>query len=118
HDRQRGGRTYRKIKETVRAAQGPRTGGSREVRLNVTLHCCLTSLNVETIEALVEEWRAEPVRGIVFDFYTPVRGLEESLWMGWERRERAIERLLAAKDRWGDFIRVPRGLFKAMRRKE
>lgn len=108
HDLQRGARTYAKIKRNVRAA------GERG--LNVALHCCLTSLNIDAIEPLVAEWRAEPVRGIVFDFYTPVEGLDDALWPGWERREGAIDRLLALKRRHGDFIRVPRAVLRAMRR--
>jgi MoaA/NifB/PqqE/SkfB family radical SAM enzyme len=109
HDRQRGGKTYATIRETVRAAGG---------RLNVSLHCCLTALNLDAIEPLVAEWRREPVRGIVFDFYTPVRGLDDALWPGWEARERAVERLLALKRRHGAFIRVPRSVLRAMRRRE
>jgi MoaA/NifB/PqqE/SkfB family radical SAM enzyme len=107
HDRQRGARTYAKIRENVRRAPAG---------LNVVLHCCLTALNVDSIEDLLEEWRHEPIRGIVFDFYTPVAGLDDALWMGWERRDRAIARLLAAKRRHGDFLRVPRGVLRAMRR--
>lgn len=108
HDRQRGARTYRKIRENVRAAGG---------RNNIVLHCCLTSINLGCIEDLLAEWRAEPIRGIVFDFYTPVAGLDDALWMGWERREEAISRLLAAKARYGDFLRVPRSVLRAMRRR-
>jgi MoaA/NifB/PqqE/SkfB family radical SAM enzyme len=107
HDRQRGARTYGRIKENVRRA-GPRA--------NVVLHCCLTTINADCIEALLEEWRPEPIRGVVFDFYTPVEGLDDALWMGWEARERAVERLLAAKRRHGDFLRVPRAVLRAMRR--
>src|SRR5438128_3953627 len=46
HERQRGARTYGKIKANVRAAAP---------RLNVALHCCLTSVNVDCIEDFLDE---------------------------------------------------------------
>lgn len=83
--RQRKG-IYRRIKENVLAFAPRRVGVS----------CCITSQNAHCIERLVEEW--EPFAWtFTFDFYTPMEGRDDPLWVAWPERDRIIERLQAIR---------------------
>jgi sulfatase maturation enzyme AslB (radical SAM superfamily) len=84
--------------------------------LDVTIACCITSRNADTIEQLVKEWDAVPGVGhMVFDFYTPIETIEEPLWPGWEARDRTLDVLLALKELYGDFIITPARVFRLMK---
>lgn len=75
--------------------------------LHVVGTMCVTSLNVDTIEEVLEDWRPH-LRGFMFDFYTPIEGLSDNLWIGWKRRDALIEKLLRLKrEKYGDFIDMP-----------
>ena len=72
--------------------------------LNVKGAMCVTSLNVDTFEEVLEDWRPH-LKGMMFDFYTPIEGLPDDLWIGWERRDAMLDRLLELKrSKYGDFI--------------
>ena len=65
---------------------------------------CVTSLNVDTIEEVLEDWRPH-LKGIMFDFYTPIEGLSDDLWIGWEKRDAVLKKLAQLKkEKYGDFI--------------
>lgn len=89
---------------------------SRE-NLHVTAAMCVTSLNVETIEEVLEDWNSTThVKGMMFDFYTPIEGLDDELWIGWERRDAVLDRLLELKrKRYGDFIAMPERVIDLMK---
>ncbi len=75
--------------------------------LHVTGAMCITSINVDTIEEVLEDWRAH-LRGMMFDFYTPIEGLSDDLWIGWERRDAVIRKIRRLKEeKYGDFIAMP-----------
>lgn len=71
--------------------------------LNVKGAMCVTSLNVDTVEEVIEEWRPH-LKAIMFDFYTPIEGLPDDLWIGWKRRDRVLDQLRDLKQKYGDFI--------------
>lgn len=77
---------YRRIKQHVAAAR----------RERVTISCCLTRQNAHSIESLIEEW-TPLAGGFTFDFYTPMSGADDPLWIPWDMRDRIIERLLALR---------------------
>src|SRR5689334_6991456 len=68
---------YQKIKENV----------LRHQDLRIQISCVITSLTVDCIEDLVAEWGPLARGGIIFDFFTPVNKLDESLWLDWDRRD-------------------------------
>ncbi|NTV50570.1 MAG: radical SAM protein [Geobacteraceae bacterium] len=73
--------------------------------LKITIAYCITSENVTEISASLEEWSSNPkVRNIVFSFFTPVRGVDDSLWLEWEGKDQILEFLIEMKSLYGDFI--------------
>ena len=81
---------YQKIKENVR----------KHPDLRIQISCVITSLTVDCIEDLVEEWGPLASDGIIFDFFTPVNKLDESLWLDWPERDRVLDRLFELKRRY------------------
>ena len=75
--------------------------------LHVTGAMCITTLNMETIEQVLEDWRPH-LKGMMFDFYTPIEGLPDTLWMGWEKRDALVGQIRRLKrEKYGDFISMP-----------
>lgn len=72
--------------------------------VHVNIACVLNKLNHYCIEDLVKEWEKTKVRGIVFDFYTPVEGAADELWLNWEERDILVQKILNLKKRYGSFI--------------
>jgi MoaA/NifB/PqqE/SkfB family radical SAM enzyme len=84
--------------------------------LDITIATCITRDNMDSIETLVKEWNEiEGVSHMVFDFYTPIEGIDHDLWMGWEERDRMIDVLLALKEIYRGFITTPERVFRLMR---
>jgi len=84
--------------------------------LHVTGAMCVTSINVDTIEEVVHDWATTThLKGIMFDFYTPIEGLSEDLWIGWERRDAVLEQLKELKKKYGDFIAMPDRVLELMK---
>lgn len=76
---------------------------------------CVTSLNVDTIEEVLEEWRPH-LKGIMFDFYTPIEGLSDDLWIGWEKRDATLDLLARLKrEKYGDFIAMEDRVIELMK---
>ena len=83
--------------------------------LNIALACCLNRKNVHCIAELVGEWReVGVVRHILFDFYTPVRGKDDPLWLTFSERDNVLRTLKILKKRHGDFIGGPPATFDLM----
>jgi len=86
---------YDTIKQTIERSEG----------LKITIACCITRENCTEISASLEEWNGNPkVRNMVFSFFTPVRGLDDSLWLGWDEKDRVLDLLIEKKKLYGDFI--------------
>lgn len=86
---------YETIQQTVAASEG----------LKITIAYCITRDNSSEISTSLEEWSRNPkVRNMVFSFITPVRGLDDALWLGWEEKDRILELLIEKKELYGDFI--------------
>ena len=85
------------------------------VDLDVVIAFCVTRLNYECIEEMVKEWRHTSVKGIVFEFYTPMKGEGDELWLNWDERDRVIDQLQALKKVYGRFIQVSDRIYRLMR---
>ena len=96
HDRMRNSPgLFDRIKYTIEQSEG----------LKITIAYCITSENFSEIAESLEDWQANPkVRNLVFSFFTPVRGLDDSLWLGWAEKDRIIDLLIEKKKQYGDFI--------------
>ena len=78
---------YQKIKQNVIS----------HPELNIQISCVLTSITRDCVEDLLKEWGPIARGGIIFDFFTPVTGLDEALWLDWPTRDRLIDRILSLK---------------------
>jgi MoaA/NifB/PqqE/SkfB family radical SAM enzyme len=100
--RQRKG-IYRQIKNNV-LARGPG---------RVTVSYCITRHNAHCIERVVEEW-APLASGFTFDFYTPMEGKNDPLWIAWQERDAIIDRLLALRRAYPDGLKVTEPALRLM----
>lgn len=83
------------VKKTIAQSNG----------LKITIAYCITPHNCDDIKASLDDWSRNPkVRNMVFSFYTPVQGLDDAFWPGWDQRDRILDRLTALKETYGDFI--------------
>jgi len=107
HERIRVKNCYDRIKRNISDSGVP-----------VTLSMAISAFNADAIEETVEEWRHVPnVKNWTFDFFTPIRGLklDAEQWMGFEERDRIVERLVALKRRHPDLIATTEEALRLMR---
>lgn len=108
HDAIRGQGCYDRIRRNV--------SDPRYAALQIAIACCLNRDNIGCVRDLVREWREVPhVRHILFDFFTPIRGAKEELWIPFAERDRALDLLEELKREFGDFIGGPPRTFDLMR---
>ena len=90
HDKTRGEGSYNKLKANIMSAAGR--------GLKITLACCITNLNKGCLDELIEEWY--PVGHVckfLFDFFTPIKGVDDSLWVPFKERDEILNKLIAYK---------------------
>jgi len=85
--------------------------------VHVNIACVLNKDNYYCIEDLIKEWKNTKIQGINFDFYTPIKGIEEDLWLNWEERDKIIDKLLELKKIFGNFILNSEPILKLMKSK-
>lgn len=98
---------YQKIKDNVK----------KHAELRIQISCVLTSITKDCIEDLVAEWGPLVRGGIIFDFFTPVKNLDESLWLDWDERDRLIDKILMLKKRYPGYINMLDSTLELMRSK-
>lgn len=110
HDEIRGKGSYARLKKNV---DDPANLGK-----HIRLACCLNQLNKNYIEAILEEWHSSPyVKEILFDFFTPVGGDSDDLWIPFDERDRIIDKIIDLKrNRYGRFIGAPETTYLLMKR--
>jgi MoaA/NifB/PqqE/SkfB family radical SAM enzyme len=96
--------TYQRIKENA----------SRPHR-KVVVAFCVNRGNYTCIEAMLSEWSHTPIQGIVFEFYTPMKGEDDRLWLNFEERDRVIDLLISLKKSYGEFIHVSDRILRMMK---
>ncbi len=108
HDAIRGAGCFAKIKKNL--------DDSRCEGLKIAIACCLHRGNVDCIESLVAEWSAHNyVRHILFDFFTPMRGVRDDLWLTLGERDDVLDKLEGVKKNYGSFIGSPPATFSLMK---
>lgn len=107
HDSIRGDGCYTRIKRNI--------SDVRNSNLKIALACCLNRRNIACVEDLVGEWLEVPnVHHILFDFFTPIRGVKEDMGLSFRERDEAIALLKSLKERHGAFLGGPPGQFDLM----
>ena len=99
----RGLKIYDKVKEHANRSD-----------INVNIACNLNKKNHHCIEDLLKEWKKTKIKGINFNFYTPIKGIEDDLWLSWEERDEIIKRLLKLRKIYGNFLMNPEPVLKLM----
>ncbi|MEJ2723550.1 MAG: radical SAM protein [Deltaproteobacteria bacterium] len=83
--------------------------------VGVVIAFCVTRLNHECIEAMLEEWVKTSVLGIVFEFYTPMKNEGDELWLNWQERDQVIDKIIALRKRYGRFIWITDRIYRLMK---
>lgn len=106
HDQLRGRRgSYARALRNVR-----RRGPNR-----VTVAYCVSRPNVGCIERVTRDWYAAGADHITFDFYTPLDGIDDALWLPPAERDRVIDVLVALRRIYGEFFIIPERVLELMR---
>ncbi|HEV8322788.1 MAG TPA: radical SAM protein [Myxococcota bacterium] len=87
----------------------------RSKHLGITITYCINRENVRCIEKVVKEWYEAGAKHVTFDFFTPVEGLDDGLWLDFAERDRVIDKLIALRRVYGDFFVLPERAFRLMR---
>jgi MoaA/NifB/PqqE/SkfB family radical SAM enzyme len=95
---------YQKIKKNV-----------DRPHLDVVIAFCVTRLNYHCIEEMLKEWSHTSVKGIVFEFYTPMKGEGDELWLDWDERDRIIDHIMALRKTYGEFIWISDRIYRLMK---
>jgi len=96
---------YRRIQDNV----------AKSKHLGISVAYCINRENARCIESVVKEWYEAGAKHITFDFFTPVEGLDDRLWLDYAERDRVIDKLLALRRLYGDFFVLPARAFELMR---
>lgn len=95
---------YQKVKENVNRSD-----------LDIVIAFCVTRLNYKCIDKMIEEWAETAIKGIVFEFYTPMRGENSNLCLTWQERDSIIDHLLSLRKTYGDFIWISDRIYELMK---
>ncbi len=93
HNEIRGAKVYRTIKDNVIKHSG----------LNIYLAMVLNRINYGHIEEMIEEWKETGIKGMQFDFYTPLKE-NDPLWLNWSEKEKIIQKIRDLKKKYSSFI--------------
>jgi len=104
YEKIRGENIYEKVKKNADRDNIP-----------VFIKCVLNKQNYGCAEEMLKEWKKTKVRGITFDFYTPIKGIKEALWLNQKERDKVLDKLLELKKIYGDFISNSEKVLKAMK---
>lgn len=96
---------YQKIKQNV----------IDHPELSIQISCVLTSITKDCVEDLIKEWGPLAHGGIIFDFFTPVTGLDEALWLDWPTRDALIDQILELKKKYPGFVNMMDSTIELMR---
>ncbi|HLV33048.1 MAG TPA: radical SAM protein [Chitinispirillaceae bacterium] len=100
----RGTGVYDKVKDNA---------DRNDIRINVA--CVLNRLNGDCVESFLKEWKNTHIQGISFSFYTPQRGVDDSLYLNDVQKDKIIDRILILKKEYGNFILNSRSILKLMK---
>jgi MoaA/NifB/PqqE/SkfB family radical SAM enzyme len=84
-------------------------------QLGITIAYCITRENAHCLETVVKDWYEAGAAHITFDFFTPIEGLDDDMWLSYAERDRVIDKLVALRRLYGDFFVIPERVFRLMR---
>lgn len=93
---------YEKIRGVGNYEKAKNNANRDDIHVNIA--CVLNKQNYYCIEDLLAEWRQTKIKGVNFDFYTPIAGIQDDLWLNWEERDAVILELIELKKKYGNFI--------------
>lgn len=99
----RGKGAYDRVKENIINSNG-----------KIFLATVLNAKNYVCIEKIVKEWTNTNVKGINFDFYTPLRK-DDKLFIPLNKRDKILDRILELKKDYGDFILLSKEAIELMK---
>jgi hypothetical protein len=67
------------------------------------------------VERAVIDWAQAGATHMTFDFYTPIETIDEDLWMDFPERDQMLDKLIALKRIYRDFIALPERAFQLMK---
>jgi MoaA/NifB/PqqE/SkfB family radical SAM enzyme len=79
YERIRGTRNYDKVKKKA----------NRD-NIQINIACVLNKDNYHCVEDLLEEWKQTKIGGVNFDFYMPIGGIQDDLWLNWQERDAVV----------------------------
>ena len=88
---------------------------ARSKHLGITIAYCISRRNTHCIERVVRDWYEVGAKHITFDFYTPLYGVDDELWITLPERDRIIDTLVALRRIYGDFFVIPERVLHLMR---
>lgn len=103
HEDIRGKGTYEKSRQNILSSNS-----------KIFLATVLNSKNYFCIEEMIKEWSNTNVRGINFDFYTPVKQ-DDELFIPLDKRNEVLDKLLELKKEYDDFILMSEKSIELMR---
>jgi MoaA/NifB/PqqE/SkfB family radical SAM enzyme len=105
HDSIRGEGSYSKTRQNILdyTSSSPNHRGGKPIWKDIWITMTINTLNYDTVEDLVEEWKGKANK-IGFQFHTPfVKG--DPLWMPFgEKRNELVDKLIALKERYPGFV--------------
>jgi MoaA/NifB/PqqE/SkfB family radical SAM enzyme len=107
------------LHEFIRNKKGIYKRSMKNVRehpgLRVTIAYCITRQNARCVEQAIKDWAEAGATHITFDFYTPIETIDHDLWMDFAERDRFLDKLIALKRIYRDFIILPERAFELMK---
>ncbi len=82
--------------------------------INVNIACVLNKENHYCVEDFLKEWKETKVGGVIFGFYTPIKGVKNDLWLNWKQRDEIIGKLLKLRKKYGNFLMNPESVLELM----
>ncbi len=103
---------YEKIRGVGNYEKAKRNANRDDIHVNIA--CVLNRENYVCVEDLLEEWKQTKIGGVNFDFYTPIAGIQDDLWLNWEERDAVILKLIKLKKKYGNFLLNSRPILELM----
>jgi len=103
HERIRGKMTFDKIKNNIINSKS-----------KIFLDMVINSMNYTCIENMLKEWSGTNVKGINFDFYTPLRK-DDELFIPFNKRDKILDKILELKKEYGESILLSKKAIELMK---
>ena len=103
---------YEKIRGAGNYDRAKRNANREDIHVNIA--CVLNNENYYCIDDLIKEWKETKIEGINFDFYTPIAGIEDDLWLDWKKRDEIVLKLIELKKKYGNFLLNSKPILESM----